>query len=117
MAATLVTFGTRHTAMHLCTKPILLSVLLTAFPVNADDPHTIALPNPSNEDTKSVIIRAITKSYVDGTLNSEHVADDCKIIFNNHTLTKKKWVDLTKFHHQIFKNIEFTIGRHEIMPQ
>ena len=35
----------------------------------------VALQNPTNEDAKSEIIRTITKSYVDGKLNGDHVAD------------------------------------------
>ena len=92
--------------MKLITAIAALALLAGSMDVEAQ----VAPQNPTNEDVKSEIIRTITKSYVDGKLNGDHVADDCKIQFNNHVLTKEEWAKLAEFHHQIFKNIEFPIG-------
>ena len=92
--------------MKLITAIAALALLAGSMVVEAQ----VTPQNPTNEDVKSEIIRTITKSYVDGKLNGDHVADDCKIQFNNHVLTKEEWAKLAEFHHQIFKNIEFPIG-------
>ena len=91
-------------------KLIKAVAALALVAVSVDVGAQVTLQNPSNEDAKSEIVRTITKSYVDGRINGDHVADDCKIKFNNHELTKEEWAKLTEFHHQIFENIEFTIG-------
>ena len=91
-------------------KLIKAVAALALVAVSVDVEAQFTLQNPSNEDAKSEIVRTITKSYVDGRINGDHVADDCKIKFNNHELTKEEWAKLTEFHHQIFENIEFTIG-------
>ncbi len=81
--------------MKLITTTAALALLAGSIDVGAQ----VTPQNPTNEDLKSEIIRTITKSYVDGKLNGDHVADDCKIKFNNHVLTKEEWAKLAEFHH------------------
>ena len=73
-------------------NPIMnkLGLVLLAAIVASCSPH-LKDPNPSNEDEKSEIIRTMTKSYVDGKLNGDHVAEECNITFNNQRLTKEEW--------------------------
>ena len=64
----------------------------------------------TNNDEKSEIIRVLTKSYVDGKMNGDYVAEDCNITFNNQKLTREQWMQLAQFHQQLFKDIKFSDG-------
>tara|TARA_B100000029_G_scaffold488148_1_gene544384 strand:+ start:123 stop:638 length:516 start_codon:yes stop_codon:yes gene_type:complete len=92
-------------------NPIMnkLGLVLLAAIVASCSPH-LKDPNPSNEDEKSEIIRTMTKSYVDGKLNGDHVAEECNITFNNQRLTKEEWSQIAEFHQKSFEKIEFTNG-------